>query len=256
MKSFYTISGDVYTPTDYVTGPWDKDHCHAGPPSALLMHALHAIDPDKGISRVTFDIERQIPKKPLTTKVEVLRGGRKVELVRGELLGTDGTVYLTAHAWLIRIDTLAAPTVPVEANRPIPHSESPLLPFKIPETTTFFDAVEMKTASGTPFDGGQATVWMRPRVPLVENISVSAYAMTALAADSANGIARIAPFDELIAINTDLTVYFARQPVGDWIAIDATTISQGLGLGITDSMLYDASGFVGRSNQSIYFDAA
>jgi len=255
VKSFYAKRGDVYTPTDYVTGPWNEDHCHAGPPCALLIHDIHAVAPEMGISRVTFEIERPIPKKPATTRIEVLRGGRKVQLVRGQLIGTDGEVYLTAHAWLMRIDTQAAPETPFDGSLPKPPAECSALTISIPGNTTFFDAVEMRTASGTPFGGGSATAWMRPRVPLVEGAVVSPYSITALAADSANGVSRIAPFDELIAINTDLTVYFVRKPVGDWVAIGASTISQGLGLGITDSMVYDASGFVGRSNQSIFFDA-
>ncbi|MFV1963498.1 MAG: thioesterase family protein [Acidimicrobiia bacterium] len=256
MNSFYTKRGEIYTPTDYVTGPWDTDHCHAGPPCGLLMHSIHAVDPAMGISRVTFEIERQIPKLPVATHTEILRGGRKVQLVRGQLIGTEGQVYLTAHAWLIRIDTQAAPQIPFDGSLPKPPAECPVLPIRLPGGISFFDAVEIRAASGTPFGGGRATAWMRPRVPLVESAVVSPYAMTALAADSANGVARIAPFEELIAINTDLTVYFARKPVGDWVAIDASTISQGLGLGMTDSMVYDASGFVGRSNQSIFFDAA
>jgi len=87
-------------------------------------------------------------------------------------------------------------------------------------------------------------------------VNASDYSTAVFACDWPNGFARIAPFEELIAINTDPTVYFVRKPVGDRVAIDASTISQGIGLGMTDSMVYDASGFVGRSNQSIFFDAA
>jgi hypothetical protein len=58
----------------------------------------------------------------------------------------------------------------------------------------------------------------------------------------------------LIAVNTDLTVYFGSEPKGEWIGIRSQTNSSGLGLGMTDSLLYDASGFIGTANQSIYFD--
>jgi hypothetical protein len=56
-------------------------------------------------------------------------------------------------------------------------------------------------------------------------------------------------------VNTDVTVYFARNPAGDWISLQSTTNSSGLGLGMTDSLLYDTSGFVGTANKSIFFDS-
>ena len=59
----------------------------------------------------------------------------------------------------------------------------------------------------------------------------------------------------LLCVNTDLTVYMGRRPIGEWIGFDSSTNSSGLGLGMTDSLLYDASGFIGTANQSIFFDS-
>ncbi|MCL1595679.1 MAG: thioesterase family protein [Actinomycetia bacterium] len=255
MNSFYTTDRGQYTPTDYVTGPWDDDHCHAGPPCALLTHGIHSVAMHMGMSRITFEIERQIPKRPVRIHTEVLRGGRKVQLIKGQLIGDDGRTYLTAHAWLMRIDTTVAPTVAWDGPLPKPVKDSPHFGMSFHDTTDIFDGTDLRTAAGTPFGEGPATVWVRQRYPLIEGQVVSPYSTMVFACDWPNGFARLATFDKLIAINTDLTVYFARKPVGDWIAMEAKTISQGLGLGMTDSLVYDASGFVGRSNQSIFFDA-
>ncbi len=255
MKSLYTIDAERFTPTDLVTGPWDIDYCHGGPPCALLTHGIHAVGPDMGMARITFDIAHPIPKLPVTIRTEVIRGGKRVQLVRGDLLGDNGESYLTAHAWLMRIDPDAAPAVPYDGPLPPPPDSCPQFTVQVRDTPDIFDSMEGRAAAGTPFGGSPATAWIRQMVPLVDELEVSRYSAVPFAADSANGISMVAPFGELLAINTDLTIYFARPPLGEWIAIQASTISQGLGLGMTDSLVYDTSGFVGRSNQSIYLDA-
>ncbi|MGI9667226.1 MAG: acyl-CoA thioesterase domain-containing protein, partial [Acidimicrobiia bacterium] len=77
-EAFYTRSGDVFTPTDYVAGPWDPELCHAGPPSALLINALEQATPGRAVTRATFDIHRGIPKVPVTIDIDVTRPGKKV----------------------------------------------------------------------------------------------------------------------------------------------------------------------------------
>jgi len=223
VTTFYTHDAGRFTPTDLVTGPWNAEYCHGGPPCALLTHGIHAVDPDMGMSRITFEILHQIPKKPITIRTEVIRGGKRVQLVRGDLLGPDGHVYVTAHAWLMRIDRNAAPHVPYGGTPPPPPDSCAEFTIEVHETTDIFDAMDLRVASGTPFGGTPATVWLRQRFPLVDGLEVSAYSTVPFAADSANGISRVAPFDELLAINTDLTIYFARPPVGEWVAVEAST---------------------------------
>ncbi|MCL1599338.1 MAG: thioesterase family protein [Actinomycetia bacterium] len=256
MTTLYRHDAGRFTPTDLVTGPWDADHCHGGPPCALLTHGIHTVCPDMAMSRITFEIMHQIPKRPVTIRTEVIRGGKRVQLVRGDLIGDEGRPYLTAHAWLMRIDDEGVPLMPHQGPLPPPPESCPPFAFQVRDTPDIFDAMEGRSAMGVPFASSPATAWIRQTVPLVEGLDTSVYAKVAFAADSANGIARLAPFEDLLAINTDLTIYFARPPVGEWVAIEASTISLGLGLGMTDSLVYDASGFVGRSNQSIYLDAS
>ncbi len=255
MTSLYTFDGTRYTPTDLVTGPWDPDHCHGGPPCALLTDRICALSPQMGLTRITFEILHQVPKRPVTVHTEVVRGGKRVQLLAGSLVADDGRTYVTALAWMMRIDEEAGPRVPHTGTLPPPPEECPTLDLHVWDDPDVFDAMECRSAEGTPFGGTPATAWIRQRVPLVADAEASPYSRVAFAADSANGISQVAPFGELLAINTDLTIYFTRPPVGEWVAVRASTISSGLGLGMTDSLVYDASGFVGRSNQSVYLDA-
>jgi hypothetical protein len=112
----------------------------------------------------------------------------------------------------------------------------------------------MRVADGTPFGHGSSTCWIRLLVPVIKEEPTNSYALVAALADFANGISALEPFKELTAINTDLKMYLSRAPTGEWVALDSRTNSSGLGLGMTDSLVYDASGFIGTTNQSIFFD--
>ena len=75
------------------------------------------------------------------------------------------------------------------------------------------------------------------------------------AADFGNGISRMALFEELLFINPDLTVYLHRLPVGEWVALDASTHLEQHGVGLAQSALWDVQGPLGRSLQSLLLDA-
>ena len=61
-------------------------------------------------------------------------------------------------------------------------------------------------------------------------------------------------FMEVTHTYPDLTVHLARPPIGEWIAVRATTYAFGTGTGIAESGLYDASGRFGRGVQSLLID--
>lgn len=53
-------------------------------------------------------------------------------------------------------------------------------------------------------------------------------------------------------INPDLTVYVEREPAGEWICLQARMRVQPGGVGLSEAVLYDRDGRVGRSLQSLY----
>ena len=56
-------------------------------------------------------------------------------------------------------------------------------------------------------------------------------------------------------INPDLTVHLLREPTGEWIGLDSTSHYSPTATGLAESALYDESGRVGRSVQSLFIDA-
>ena len=253
-KAFYVRSGSTFAPTDYVTGPWDPDLSHAGPPAALLLNAVAQQAEDMGISRATFEIPRGIPKVPCTIEIEDVRPGAKIRLLRASLRSETDDVLMSAHMWCIRTTHKGLPTSdPYPLELPSVDECEPFgLDFGV--SLGYMDGVDMRIARGTPFLGGPAAIWIRQTIPLIDGESADPYALCGMFGDLGNGISAIEPLNQLFAVNTDLTLYMARRPIGEWVASESLTISHGLGLGMTDSLVYDATGFVGKANQSIFFD--
>jgi hypothetical protein len=73
----------------------------------------------------------------------------------------------------------------------------------------------------------------------------------AAAADFGNGISRVSSLEALTFINPDLTIYLERAPVGEWICLDAVSRLHAHGIGLAESALYDETGRLGRSVQSL-----
>lgn len=255
-EALYRRDGDVFVPTRHVRGPWSYDHCHGGPPFGLLTTLLSQERPDMGMTRTMMDIPGPIPIVPCRVELETIRQGRRIAQLGATLVGLDGTPYARATAWLMRIDPTVVHETNVERDPPPPRETgTPTVMNFWGEAGDFPQAVEMWGVEGTPFGGGPATVWMRLPIPIIEGEPTNPYAFAAAMADFPNGISSLAPIRELICVNTDVTVYFGRAPVGEWIALRCQTNSSGLGLGMSDSLLYDANGFVGTANQSIFFDS-
>ncbi len=253
-SAYYERRGGWLHPTGLVAGPWHPELSHAGPPAALVMDALAASDPSMGVSRVTFEIPRGIPLVPCRVTVQERRSGRKIRLLNADLVDEAGEPLMSASAWMIRTGVDGIPlSEPIVSGLP-DVDNCPTLDVGFLGDVGYFGGVEMRTARGNPFQGGHAAVWIRRTVPLVDGEDSDPYAECALFGDLGNGISFMEPPERLIAVNTDLTLYLSRRPRSEWVAIDARTVSYGLGLGMTDSLVYDAHGFVGKANQSIFFD--
>ncbi|MGH2963503.1 MAG: acyl-CoA thioesterase domain-containing protein, partial [Solirubrobacterales bacterium] len=91
---FYEIDGEAFVPTGLTRGPWDPGSQHAGPPAALLGRAIEGLgagDAARGqVGRITFEILRAVPLAPLTVATDVVRPGRRVELVDRSLIEAEG----------------------------------------------------------------------------------------------------------------------------------------------------------------------
>jgi hypothetical protein len=256
--SFYVpVDQDRFEATEYTRGPWDERSQHAGPPAALLGRAVERradARPDLRVVRLTYEISRPVPVAPLTVTTRTVRSGRSVELVEAELAADGAAPAMRVAALLIRTAADVAPPVPGAAGPPGPEAGTEQSFFPVPYQTAYHTAMEVRFTAGAFLASGPATAWFRMRVPLVEGEAPSPLTRVLVAADSGNGISNVLDWQRHLFINADLTVHLLRYPVGEWVCLDARTLIDGVGIGLTDSGLYDEEGAIGRAAQSLFVD--
>lgn len=249
-ESFFLPLGEGrWRATAHTTGPWDERFQHGGPPSALLGRAIEAVAPrgEMMVARVTVEILGPIPVGDLELRATVVRPGRSVELVEAAL-SAGGRDVAAARAW--RVLRSEADMIPSR------HPAPPPLPGHADDrehdwVDGYLSAVEWRFARGHFTERGPSTAWTRLRVPLVPDELVTPLQRVLAVADSANGISSELNLRTWLFINPELTVHLHREPIGEWVCLDAITTVATSGVGLATSVLSDLDGPVGVGAQSL-----
>jgi hypothetical protein len=250
--------GDRYVPTELARGPWSADAQHGGAPAALVARAIEQVEPGpKFVSRLTYDLVKPVPLAPLAVETELVRPGRRVQVVEARIRAGDDVVVL-ARALRLRTADLGLPRAGPEGLPPaIPApDESPLLDDHEmwADSVRFWSAFEMRLARGAWLEPGPATMWFRLAVPIVEAEEPTPLMRVAAAADFGNGVSAAFERGRYLFINPDLTITLHRQPEGEWVCLDSQTHAEPVGVGLADTALYDERGRIGRSAQTLLID--
>ncbi len=247
MSFFVELGPGRYRATERTMGPWDARHQLAGPPSALLLGALERTEPrpEMVLARITVEILGAIPITEMEVSTEVERPGRSVELLAGELRA-DGRAVVRARAWRVLASPVATDAGPEPVAIP---DEARVPPPTLGDASGYAHAVEWRWARGDWEDRGPAAVWTRLRIPVVEGEEPTPRQRVIAVADSGNGASNVLDWSKYLFINPELTVHFVREPVGEWVCLDAETrIGQS---GVASSVLSDRTGPVARGAQAL-----
>jgi acyl-Coa thioesterase superfamily protein/acyl-CoA thioesterase superfamily protein len=242
-----------YVASELTRGPWDPAAQHGGAPAALLIGALERLEgPDAlQMARVTFEFLRPVPLGELEVRASVVRPGRRVQLLEGAILDAGGVEVVRARALRIAAADTGG-TLTEEPAAPAAPEAGEVKTLAPPHGLTMFspDGIEVRFVAGG-FGGGPATAWFRLRHPVLAGETPSPLQRLAAAGDFGNGISAVLSWDEYLFINPDLTLYIDREPVGEWICLQSSTVLAPGGVGTAESVLFDAQGRVGRATQSL-----
>lgn len=256
--AFFLTDGDHFVGTAHTAGPWDPNRSmHFGPPAGLMGRAIEATDGGdaKRITRATFEILRPVPIGPVAVHTRVARPGRRVDLIDAVLTDGDGVELALARAWRMRTTDLGGlPGAVAPAPPPGPDHAAPRDFFPVEAEVHYGTSVETRFVSGGFTEQGPAVVWMRMGVALVEGEQPSPLSRVLVAADSGNGASAVADPTRLLFVNTDLTVSLHREPVGEWICLDASTLLDAGGSGVATSRLSDTGGGIGTAMQTLFVE--
>jgi hypothetical protein len=258
LEPFYLpldgADGAGFHATASTTGPWFADAQHVGPPSALLARAMERLSdgPAGQLVRITVEVLGPVPAGEVRVSAAVERPGRSIELVAAEM-SAGGRTVLRARGWRLA----AGDTTAVAAGEadPLPTPAEGTLQTAWSEgwLPGFIDAVEWRWVAGGPLrtGPGPGTAWLRQRVPLVAGEKPTPVQRLMVAADCANGVGAPLDLRTWLFVNTELTVHLHRPPVGEWIAVSATTVVGPTGAGTVSALLHDEHGHTGRSAQAL-----
>jgi len=248
--AFFTIEGEWFRPTDHCRGPWDPNACHAGPPTGLLARASEHLIPDQQLVRLTVDLTRPIPHAGFRIDAEITRKGRTVSTTEMTIVATDGRPVVSARGMHVAAtDPGPIPTAAFATPR-LADSQPGAFPFAAGGhgRPMFAGAVEMRYPPGEDPGPGPTRAWMRT-VPLLADEEPSPFQRICPLADCGNAISRNANPLPLTFLNTDLTILLHRPPVGEWLGTDSVSRWEPSGIGMSDSLLFDDLGPVGRALQ-------
>jgi hypothetical protein len=255
LEAFYERDGDLFRATELTRGPWDPGAQHAGPPAALLGHALEGLpeSEDFQVGRVTFEILRSVPIAPVRVAARVVRPGRRVQMLEAELSDIEGEVLMRVRGWRIRTAEVEVPPEAMVATEPpLPPEEGVEAEFfPTGQEHGYHSAMEVTFIAGQFVEPGPATVWLRMRQPLVAGEEPTPLQRTLVVADVGNGVSASLDFRRFLFINVDLTVQLERMPEGEWVGVDAVTLPQPHGVGTAESVLFDRRGRIGRALQTL-----
>ncbi len=248
-EALYVREGDVFHPTAYTRGPWNPDHQHAGPPSALLSRALEAesrLEQAQTV-RATFDILRPVPLTPLTIASRVLRPGRNVEQTEA-VLSADGVEVMRARGWRMRLADVELPDGLSDVSpgpAPPEDCEEAARAGFFTDDTAYVDGLEWRFLRGSWDEEGPAVCWTRMKVGLVEGEPITPLQHLLVMGDAASGISSALDWKAWMFINVDFSVVLERPPVGDWLSMDAETRFAGTGAAAAHAVYATAPGASG-----------
>ncbi|HEY7270344.1 MAG TPA: thioesterase family protein [Dehalococcoidia bacterium] len=259
--AIFVLEGERFRPTDKARSPWGETLLHGGSAAGLLARAVERFNEDPGLqaSRLTVDLLRPVPNRPLDVHVETVRRGGRIHVVEASLLA-DGELVTRATALLLR---------PLDEPLAMP---APSLPFDGPELLeprTLGDWMGSRSPNFQPPAGraeglhttievrwvnrgedGPNRAWVRLPAQLVAGEANTPFVLAATLSDFTNAFANSGPRLPVGMINADITLYLHRYPAGEWIALETQRRAEPSGLAVSTATMYDEDGPIGTAVES------
>ena len=243
QPAFFTPDPDGrLIPHTSAHSPWSPDMLHGRLMAAVAARAADAVADGFVPTRLTIDMFRAAPMVAVEVTTELMRDGGRVRVVHVGLRCGDRDV---AHASVMLLRAGSEPPgrvwQPAPWSVPTPDQLGNLAP----------DSTERSFLDIRPItEGGLATatqkrLWISEVQSLVAGEEPSPFVRAVAAADLANPFGNFGE-QGLSHINSDLTVYLGRMPVGPWIGLEILSRSSAGGVSVVAGTLHDLEGLFGH----------
>ncbi len=256
-ESVYRLEGDGIIPNRLSAGPWNPDFQHGGGPAALFARAAETIESrvPMRVARLTIDLLRPVPVAPLELKSEVVREGSKIQLCALSLRHS-GKDVARASALKIRVtkDESAGAEIAVEDSLDVPLFNQFETDRRTEGRSDFQKVIERRNAVGGFTVPGPGACWIRVQLPLIEGEANSPLMRAAVTSDFCNATSSVLDVEKWSFINADVSLSLTREPVGDWILLNAVSWMSADGVGMASGRLADETGYFGRALQNLVLE--
>lgn len=259
--SLWTRDGARVVPSVFTRGPWDPGLLHGGAVGALLAEiGQEALDPVFQPVRLTIDLMKPVPLQPMSIAAQVLRTGRRLQLIEVGLRFGDALVAQATLLALRPVDFDATGLNPPLAPPPDgPDGVAPAWAFDADAESFVGGGQEFRFLPQTTLGAGVA--WFRLRRPVLDHDRPASPLARAAAASDVGGAVSARRGEGgppaslgMSFVNADISVHLARPPEGEWIRLASTSRWEASGIGFVDSDLADAAGTFGSANQALVLE--
>ena len=164
----FDVDGGPIHPGTGVACGWYADALHGGPVAALFARQFERMEfsVTMMVTRLTVDLMRPVPTKPLAVNTRVVRSGKRVQVLDAvmEAEGVEGARFSAAHPCRRHPRPGGSRRDPL----PPPRGDRALRDARDRGGSgSTLRAVESRFVEGDFYEPGPATVWMRLAMPLV-----------------------------------------------------------------------------------------
>ncbi|CAN5814116.1 thioesterase family protein [soil metagenome] len=259
-----TDDPSLFESTPLASAGWYDEGQHGGVVSALCAHAIEAVPSltVMEIARLTVELFRVVPIVPLKVTTEVLREGKKIQVVAASVVDPAGTELARAVALRLRRTRLALPQEATTGDTHLPPPDT----IASPDMTRWGigdggrilyhrHAIEVREVGAGFTEPGPGAMWLRIHRPLVEGHPLTPTTRAIITGDFVNGLSRLADARNFAFMNADLTIHLNRPPAGEWVGVEAVSTYEPTGRGLATGVLSDTKSPFGRATQTLFLDA-
>lgn len=252
MDSYlFARDGNFFVPTTIARGPWTEHATHGGPPGALLAHAIESqrTDPELFVSRITIDLFRPVPIKPLELRTNLVREGKRIKLVDAFIL-SDGVAVARASGLMLRKNPGMSGETTLSASRSIPPWESVPVKHFIDEPlegVERFHAVMQVRRIDPPRQGEPMAAWIKLPVTLLPDTPLTPLERVSGVADFSSAMGMLSRGVRASFINADISIALHREPEGEWICLESAGRGDHDGISSSSVHLHDSRGLFGHA---------
>jgi hypothetical protein len=245
-EPFFRRDSERFVPTPASRGPWNAASLHGRVVIGLLGREIERRygDPAFVPARLTVDMYRLPDLSPIEVVVRPIREGSRLRLIEAELF-SDGKSSARATCQFLRRTEPPPGRVwsPPNWDAPAPGD----IPVPEDRRNGMGGMWATRPITGAFGDVGPRRLWMSEVRELIEGETWTPFSRVAVAADFASPFSN-AGDQGLGYINSDVTVYLSRLPVGEWLGFEVVDHQASDGVAFGACALYDEAGRIGQSS--------